>query len=140
MTNWVIIPIHRKEDRRKCIKYRGISFLSLCGKVYAKCLEERCREKFESKLDDIHFRSGRSTTDQIYTLQQIFEKSCMPKTSTHVLSASRKHTTGFLVKSFGECCWSTVLTVASYWPSSHCIPAQKSVAASVELNHNRAPW
>jgi len=43
------------------------------------------------------------------------------------LSTSRKHTTGILVKSFGECCVSTVLTAACYWPSSHCIPAQTCV-------------
>jgi len=40
---------------------------------------------------------------------------CMPKTFTHVLSTSRKYTTAFLVKSFGECCGRTVLTVACYW-------------------------
>jgi len=28
----------------------------------------------------------------------------MPKTFTHFLSTSRKHTIGFLVKLFGECC------------------------------------
>jgi len=46
----------------------------------------------------------------------------MLKTSSHDLSTSRKHTTGFLVKNFGECCGSTVLTAACYWPSNHCIP------------------
>jgi len=37
--------------------------------------------------------------------------------------------TGFLMKRFGECCGSMVLTVACYWPSSNCNPA-----------HNRCPW
>jgi len=64
----------------------------------------------------------------------------MPKTFTHVLSTSRKHSTGFLVKSFGECCRRTVLMAACYWPSSHCIPpAQKFVSVSGELNHDRSP-
>jgi len=62
----------------------------------------------------------------------------MPKTFTHVLSTSRKHTTGFLMKSFGECC-GPVLTTACYWPSSHCIPAQTFVPASGKLNHDRSP-
>ena len=43
------------------------------------------------------------------------------------------------MKSFGECCGSTVLTVACYWPSSNCIPTQKIVSVSAKLNHNRSP-
>ena len=39
----------------------------------------------------------------------------MPKTSTYALSTSRKHTTGFIVKSVGECCASAMLTGAYWW-------------------------
>jgi len=63
----------------------------------------------------------------------------MQKTPTHALSIAMKHTTRFLVKSCGECCGGTVLTAACYWPSSHCIPAQKFVSVSGELNHDRSP-
>ena len=44
-TDWktdVIIPIFKKGDRKQCTNYRGISLLSLPGKVYAKCLERKC--------------------------------------------------------------------------------------------------
>ena len=73
----VIIPIFKKGDRKQCKNYRGISLLTLPGKVYAKCLERKCREIVESKLEDgqCGFRSDRSNTDQIFTLKQIFEKS-----------------------------------------------------------------
>jgi len=32
-----------------------------------------------------------------------------------------------------------VLTAACYWPSSHCIPDQKFLSVSGELNHDRSP-
>jgi len=63
----------------------------------------------------------------------------LTKTSTHDLSTSRKHTTGFLVKSCGEFCGCTVLTAACYWPSSHLIPAQKFVFVPGELTHDCSP-
>ena len=73
----VIIPIFKKGDRKQCTNYRGISLLRLLGKVYAKCLEKKCREIVESKLEDgeCGFRPGRSIADQIFTLKQSFEKS-----------------------------------------------------------------
>ena len=73
----VIIPIHKKGDKRKCTNYRRTSLISVPGKVYAKCLEKKCRKIVEPKLTDAQcgFRPGRSTMDQIFALQQIFEKS-----------------------------------------------------------------
>ena len=72
----VLIPIHKKGDTRKCTNYRGISLLSLSGKVYAKCLEKRCREIVEPQLRNVQcgFRPGRSTMGQNFALQQVFEK------------------------------------------------------------------
>ena len=74
----MIIPIFKKGDRKQCTNYSKISLLSLPGKVYAKCLERKCREIVESKLEDgqCGFHPDRSTMDQIFTLKQIFEKSC----------------------------------------------------------------
>ena len=71
------IPIHKKGDKGKCTNYRKISFISVQGRVYAKYLEKKCREIVEPKLADAQcgFRPGRSTMDQIFALQQIFEKS-----------------------------------------------------------------
>ena len=56
---------------------KGITILSFPGKVYAKCLEKRCRKIVKAQLQDApcEFRLGRSTIDQIFALQQIFEKS-----------------------------------------------------------------
>ena len=73
----VVILIEKKDDLKKCTNYQRISLLSLPGKVYSKCLERKCREIMESELEDgqCSFRPGRSTTDQIFTLRQIFENS-----------------------------------------------------------------
>jgi len=62
----------------------------------------------------------------------------MPNMSTHVLSTSRKHMTRSLEKSLGECCGSALVATACYRPTSHCIPVQKFVSVSAELNHNRS--
>jgi len=40
----------------------------------------------------------------------------MSMTSTHVLLISRKHMTGFLVKSFSACWGKTVFPTACCWP------------------------
>ena len=58
-----------------------------------KCLEKRCREINEPKLNDTlcGFHPAHNTTDKNFTLQKSFEKSwSMPKTFTHVLSTSWK--------------------------------------------------
>ena len=73
----MIIPIHKTGDKRKCTNYRGISLISVPGKIYATFLENKYREIVEPILTDAQcgFHPGRSTTDQIFTWQQIFEKS-----------------------------------------------------------------
>jgi len=88
-----------------------ISLLNLHGKVYAQCFEKRCREIIAPKLDlgDTHYpvRFSSAVVLQIkISLSSKFSKNrgSMPKTSTRVLSTSRKHTTRFFVKSCCEYC------------------------------------
>ena len=73
----MLIPIHKKGDKKKCTNYRGISLLSLPKKVYAKCLEKRCCEIVKPELQDTQcgFCPGRSTINWIFALQLVFEKS-----------------------------------------------------------------
>jgi len=108
----------------------------------AKCLEKRCREINETKLNDT--QCGFYPVAIVLQIKISLSSNLLrnlrsiPITFTHVLLTSRKHTTGFLVKSFGECCRSTVLTAACYWPSSYCVPAQTFVSASRESNHDNS--
>ena len=48
----VIVPINKKGNRKECTNYLGMSIHSLPRRVYTKCLERRCREIVESKLED----------------------------------------------------------------------------------------
>jgi len=51
---------HKQGDRKQYNNYRGFSLLSLPRKVHDKCLEKRCHEIIEPKLDDAQcgFRPG----------------------------------------------------------------------------------
>ena len=73
----IVVPIFKKGDRRECSNYRGITLLSLPGKVHARVLERKCRTIVEPKIQDTQcgFRPGRGTTDQLFTLRQVFEKA-----------------------------------------------------------------
>ena len=73
----IVIPIFKKGDQRHCSNYRGITLLSLPGKIFARVIERRCREIVESQIQGTQcgFRAGRGTIDQIFTLQQAMEKS-----------------------------------------------------------------
>ncbi|KAL0194436.1 hypothetical protein M9458_012732, partial [Cirrhinus mrigala] len=73
----VVVPLFKKGDRRVCSNYRGITLLSLPGKVYARVLERRIRPKVEPRIQEEQcgFRPGRGTMDQLYTLFRVLEGS-----------------------------------------------------------------
>ena len=73
----IIIPIHKNGSTMQCENYRGISLISVPGKVYARILENRLRNKVEDNLSEQQsgFRPGRSVQDHIYTIRQISESS-----------------------------------------------------------------
>ncbi|KAK5904105.1 hypothetical protein CesoFtcFv8_005702 [Champsocephalus esox] len=71
----VVVPLFKKGDQRVCANYRGITLLSLPGKVYSKVLERRVRPIVEPQIEEEQcgFRPGRGTTDQLFTLAKILE-------------------------------------------------------------------
>ena len=65
----VIIPLYKgKGTRTKCETYRGISLLSIVGKVYASILIEQVKVITEEMIEDEQgdFRHGRGCVDQIF--------------------------------------------------------------------------
>ncbi|KAK3516914.1 hypothetical protein QTP70_028206 [Hemibagrus guttatus] len=73
----VVIPLFKKGDRRVCSNYRGITLLSLPGKVYSRVLERRVRPLVEPWIQEEQcgFRPSRGTLDQLYTLHRVLEGS-----------------------------------------------------------------
>ena len=71
----VVVPLFKKGDRRVCSNYRGITLLSLPGKVYSGVLERRVRRIVEPRIQEEQcgFRPGCGTVDQLYTLCRILE-------------------------------------------------------------------
>ncbi|KAK0147792.1 Craniofacial development protein 2 [Merluccius polli] len=71
----VVVPLFKKGDRRVCSNYRGITLLSLPGKVYSGVLERRVRRIVEPRIQEEQcgYRPGRGTVDQLYTLCRILE-------------------------------------------------------------------
>ena len=59
-----------------CSNFRGISLLSVVGKVYGRVLINRIRDKTENVIVEVQggFRRGRGCTDQIFIVRQICEK------------------------------------------------------------------
>ncbi|KAI3371579.1 hypothetical protein L3Q82_024147 [Scortum barcoo] len=48
----VVVPLFKKGDRRVCSNYRGITLLSLPGKVYARVLERRIRPIVDPRIQE----------------------------------------------------------------------------------------
>ncbi|KAK3557882.1 hypothetical protein QTP86_003282 [Hemibagrus guttatus] len=73
----VVIRLFKKEDRRVCSNYRGITLLSLPGKVYSRVLERRVRPLVEPRIqeDQCGFWPSHGTLDQLYTLHRVLEGS-----------------------------------------------------------------
>ena len=78
--DWVIpcmVPLYKgKGDMYECSNFRGISLLSVVGKVYGRVLINRIRDKTENVTAEVQgeFRRGRGCTDQIFIVRQICEK------------------------------------------------------------------
>ncbi|XP_063386472.1 uncharacterized protein LOC134672159 [Cydia fagiglandana] len=72
-----IVTLYKgKGDRGDCNCYRGISLLSIVGKLFARVVLTKLQKLAERVYPEAQcgFRSQRSTTDMIFTLRQLQEK------------------------------------------------------------------
>ena len=74
----LIVTIYKKKgESNDCENHRGISLLSIAGKILAKMILNRIKLLSEDVLPESQcgFRTGRSTNDMIFILRQIQEKA-----------------------------------------------------------------
>jgi len=72
----LIVRLPKKGDLGDCNNWRGITLLPVTLKVFCKILLNRLKRATEKVLrkEQAGFRSGKSCTDQIFTLRQILEQ------------------------------------------------------------------
>ena len=81
-----LIKIPKKGDLSRCDNYRGITLLSVPGKILNRIILERIKGKMDQTLREQHagFRQDRSCTDQIATLRIIVEQSIEWNSSLYI--------------------------------------------------------
>ncbi len=73
----ITVPLYKgKGSRNECGSYRGISLLSVPGKVYERILTKRLREVKEGRVSEEQggFRKGRGCVDQIFAMKSLVEE------------------------------------------------------------------
>ena len=72
----IIIPVFKKGDSQDCKNYRGISLLSIVGKVFIGIIQRRLQKRREltAREEQAGFRPGRGCCDQVFTLRQVLEE------------------------------------------------------------------
>ena len=70
-----IVALFKKGDKTVCDNYRGISLLSVPGKVYTMLLHNRMKSAVDKVLSEQQcgFRPGRGCVDQIFSVRRIME-------------------------------------------------------------------
>lgn len=76
----------RKGDQGDCNNYRGISLLSVTGKLLARLILVSLQVLAEEIYPEAQcgFRAGRSTTDMIFSVRQLQKKACEQQQPLHL--------------------------------------------------------
>ena len=73
----IIAIFKRERDKADCTNWRGISLLSIAGKVLSRILQNRLIKSISEDIlpeSQCGFREGRSTTDMVFTPRQLTGK------------------------------------------------------------------
>ena len=72
-----VVPLYKgKGDKMECKNYRGISLLSVVGKLYGRVIINRVKAQTDMQIGDEQggFREGRGCVDQVFAIKQVCEK------------------------------------------------------------------
>ena len=79
----LVVPIPKSGDCRKIENYRGISLMSLVGKVFVTVLNARVKSWMERKKvvveEQAGFREGYAAVDQVYVLAEMVQRQKLRK-------------------------------------------------------------
>jgi sorting nexin-29 len=83
----LICPIHKKGDEQDRNNYRGIALLNVAYIVFSNCILTRIKEKAEQTIGEYQggFRPGKSTTNQIFNISQLYQKTLEFDKEIHTL-------------------------------------------------------
>jgi len=74
----LIVPVPKGGDRRVVSNYRGITLLSVVGKVFTQIVQQRLSRWFEERgllePEQAGFRRGRSTVEHIFSLAEVVRR------------------------------------------------------------------
>lgn len=137
----IIVPIYKgKGEKKECKNFRGISLLSIPGKVYGRILIERVVQRTERLMgeEQCGFRKGRGCVDQIFALRNIMEKS---------LEVNKELFVAFmdLEKAYDRVDWKALWEVLrTYGVGGSLLKAVQSFycegRASVRVNREKGRW
>ena len=85
-TKRIIIKIPKKGDLTVCDSSRGVTLLSVPGKIFGKVLINRIKDGVDKELrnEQAGFREGRSTVEQLFILRNIIEQSVKWQAGLHI--------------------------------------------------------
>ena len=92
----IICPVYKMGDKVDCTNYRPITLLNIAYKIFAIILNQRPVDIIETELGDYQsgFSPNRSTTDNIFMIRQIIEKSYEYNIDIHNIIIDYTHAFG----------------------------------------------
>lgn len=72
----LIIKLPKKGNVKECKNHRGITLLSVAGKILGRIIIDRLRNGVDKRLrmEQAGYRNGRGTTEQVFVLRNILEQ------------------------------------------------------------------